>query len=68
MKSTWNALPTSAQASAQQAIAPQISRLESAAQSVAALPAVGDSLRPHINELIKNLRALMGTQATTPGN
>ena len=68
MKSAWNALPASAQAAAKQAIAPQIRRLESAAQPIAALPAVGDSLRPHINELVKNLHSLTGTQETTPAN
>ncbi len=65
LKSSWNALPESARATAQQAIAPQISRLESAAKPVAALPAVGDSLRPHIDELIRNFRSLTGTSETT---
>lgn len=66
LKSTWNALPESARSSAQQALAPMVSKLESAAQPVAALPAIGDGLRPHIDELLKNLRSLTGQPAAKP--
>ena len=60
LKSTWNALPESARVSAQQSLAPMVSKLESAVQPVIALPAAGESLRPHIDELMKNLRSLTG--------
>ena len=60
LKSTWNALPESARVSGQQVLTPMVSKLESAVQPVAALPAVGDSLRPHIDELMKNLRSFTG--------
>jgi hypothetical protein len=63
LKSTWNALPESARASAQQALAPMVSKLESTVQPVTALPAIGDSLRPHIDELLRNLRSLTGQPA-----
>jgi len=63
LKSTWNALPESASASAQQALAPMVSKLESTVQPVTALPAIGDSLRPHIDELLRNLRSLTGQPA-----
>ena len=66
LKSTWNTLPESARMSAQQALAPMVSKLESAAQPVTALPAVGDSLRPHIDELLKNLRSFTGQPPAKP--
>lgn len=66
LKSTWNTLPESAQANARQALAPLVSKLESTVQPAAALPVVGDSLRPHIDELMANLRALTGPAPAKP--
>jgi hypothetical protein len=66
LKSTWNTLPESARASAQQALTPMVSKLESTVQPVTALPVVGDSLRPHIDELLKNLRSLIGPSSAKP--
>ena len=55
----WNTLPESARATAQNGLTPLVSKLEAAAQPVMALPAVGESIRPYITEMLKNLRSLI---------
>jgi hypothetical protein len=66
MKSMWNTLPESARATAQNGLTPLVSKLEAAAQPVMALPAVGESIRPYITEMLKNLRSLSGAPAAPP--
>jgi len=55
-RSVWTSLPDSTRTLAQSTLTPLVTRLESAAQPVLNMPAVGDMIRPQVNELLKNLR------------
>ena len=58
LRSSWNQLPESARITAQNALQPQINRLKEAAQSVLNQPGVGETVRPHVEELMQNVNAL----------
>jgi hypothetical protein len=67
-KSTWASLPDTTRTAAQNVFSPLMSKLEAATQSVLSMPGVGETVRPYVDQLLKNLKALTqtGVTATPP--
>jgi hypothetical protein len=57
LRSTWNRLPESARNTAKSALQPRITNLKETAQSILNQPGIGETVRPHVDELMQNLNA-----------
>jgi len=56
--SAWNLLPESDKATAKNTLRPQIARLKEATQSLTSQPAVAETIRPQLDQLMQNVAAL----------
>jgi hypothetical protein len=57
LRSTWNQLPASARTTASSTLQPQIAKLKQSAQNVLSQPGIGETVRPHLDQLMENLSA-----------
>jgi hypothetical protein len=62
-RSSWTSLPDSARTLALSTFTPLVAKLEETVQPVLSMPAVGDMIRPHVNELLKNVKAFTSPPA-----
>ena len=65
LRSTWGQLPESTKSTAASVLQSQIARLKQSAQSLLTQPGVGETIRPHVDELMQNLSSFSG-QTQTP--
>ena len=57
LRSTWNQLPALARTTASSTLQPQIAKLKQSAQNVLSQPGIGETVRPHVDQLMENLSA-----------